>query len=105
MNHIPLDERVLLESLPWFRELGDDEKDRIHLIRFEYQDLPVLFSCDLLFEYRNAPDRKIQLKFEMMGSRKEDHFFAHVMYESGDEELEFRGFKEAIEHFNQPSEQ
>ena len=32
MNHIPLDERVLLESLPWFRELGDDEKDRIHLI-------------------------------------------------------------------------
>ena len=40
-----------------------------------------------------------------MGSRKEDHFFAHVMYESGDEELEFRGFKEAIEHFNQPSEQ
>jgi hypothetical protein len=102
MNHIPLDERVLLESLPWFRELGDDEKDRIHLIRFEYQDLPVLFSCDLLFEYWTPNDRKILLKFEMMGSREDDHFFRHVIYEDGDFELEFPDFRRAIDYFEVP---
>ena len=101
MNRIPLDELLLLESLPGFRELQPEEKQRISINEFEYSDYPCMFSASLTFEYCDATGRKMKLKFELAGNRSEDHFFRHVMYEETGEEIEFPGFREAIDFCNQ----
>lgn len=100
MNRIPLDELLLLESLPGFHELKPDEKQRITVLEFEYSDYPCMFSADLTFEYCDELGRKMKLKFEMAGNRSEDHFYRHVMYEETGEEVEFPGFREAIDYCN-----
>lgn len=101
MNRIPLDELLLLESLPGFRELQPEEKQRISINEFEYSDYPCMFSASLTFEYCDEIGRKMKLKFELAGNRSEDHFFRHVMYEETGEEIEFPGFREAIDFCNQ----
>ena len=101
MNLIPLDERLLLESLPGFSDLSTDEKERISVVSFEYSDYPCLFTAGLDFEYQDKSGRKMKLKFEMAGNRSEDHFFRHVMYEETGDELEFPDFRRAIDFCNQ----
>lgn len=101
MNRIPLDESLLLESLPGFSDLTTDEKERISVVSFEYSDYPCLFSADLDFEYRDENGRKMRLKFEMSGNRSEDHFYQHVMFEETGEEIEFPDFRKAIDFCNQ----
>lgn len=100
MNRTPLDELLLLESLPGFSELTPEEKQRITVKDFEYSDYPYLFSVDLVFEYRDKLGRMMKLKFEMSGNRSENQFFRHVMYEETGEGIEFPGFREALDYCN-----
>ena len=100
MYRIPLDELLLLESLPGFRELKPEEKQRITVFEFEYSDYPCMFSASLTFEYCDEIGRKMKLKFELAGNRSEDHFFRHVMYKETGEEIEFPSFLEALDYCN-----
>ncbi len=101
MNKYPLNEKLLLVSLPEFSELTEEEVEKIHVVKVVYKDHPQMFSFDLIFEYQLGEDRKVNLKFEMMGNRGDDHFYRHILYEDYTEELEFFSFKEAVLHFNQ----
>ena len=104
MNKYPLNEKYLLASLPEFSELTEQEIEKIHVVKVVYKDHSQMFSFDLFFEYQLAEDRKVNLKFEMMGNRGDDHFYRHILYEDYTRELEFFSFKEVILYFNRLKE-
>ena len=100
MNLIPINERILLESLLGFNQLLEEEKERLVVKEFNYSDNPHLFTSGLLFVYTNKNKRESKLKFEVAGNRQEDHFYRHVLYLDIDEEIEYPGFREAIDYCN-----
>ncbi len=101
MNTYPINEKLLLVSLPEFRELTEQEIDKLHIVKLEYSDHQEMFSLDLFFEYLPDEDRRISLKFEMMGHRSHDHIYRHILYEDYTQELEFFSFKEALMYFDE----
>lgn len=101
MNTYPINEELLLISLPEFRELTEQEIEKIQIVKFEYSEHQEVYSVDLFFEYLPDEDRRISLKFEMMGHRSHDHIYRHILYEDYTQELEFFSFKEALEFFNE----
>lgn len=100
MNHFPLNEKMILLSLPEFGELTEQDYEKIHVVKLEYKDHLNIFSVDLFFEYLKDEDTRINLKFEMMGNRHDDHVFRHILYEGYTQELEFFSFKDALAFFN-----
>lgn len=99
MNQLPINEPALLQSLPGFNELLDDEKLRIEVKKFDFINHPVLFTSELLFIYTNPNNRRLKLKFEAAGNREANHFYTHVLYmDTG--EIEFSDFKSAIGYCN-----
>ena len=101
MNQNPINEYYLLASLPGFSALTDEEKGRIKVAKFEYEDDPCLMTAGVQFEYKDELGRKMKLTFEMSGNRQEGCFFSHVMYDETGDEVEFPNFRKAIDYCNQ----
>ena len=93
MENYPIKERLLFESLPGFEQLSEDEKERIILVKFEYRDHTLFYSCDLTFYY----DRN-QLVFRLLGRHDTGYWFSYIQYLLIDD-LEFPNFREAIDYF------
>lgn len=101
MNRNPIDEYCLLASLPGFSALSENEKERITVVKYEYEDYPCLMTAGVQFEYKDELGRKMKLTFEMSGNRQEGCFFSHVMYDETGDEVEFPDFRKAIDYCNQ----
>ena len=101
MNRNPIDEYYLLAALPGFSALTEEEKGRITVIKFEYEDYPCIMTTGLQFEYKDILGRKMKLTFEMAGNRKDGHFYSHVLYDETGDEMEFPDFRKAIDFCNQ----
>ena len=91
----PIDELKMLESLPGFEELTDDEKMKFRILSFEYNDHPALTTATLLFAYNNT-----HMKYELSCCRQEGCIFQHVLYGEDYNQNEFPSFREAIDYIN-----
>lgn len=87
MYQDPIDEKQLLESIPGFNNLTEDELRMIRVSSFEFRDGSLLSTATLRFSYNGH-----ELLYEMSFSRKEGFCYQHVM--CGEEE--FPSFREAI---------
>jgi hypothetical protein len=94
MSIHPIKEQLLLESLPGFEELTKEEKERTTIVKFEYRNLPLYYSCSVTFDYDQH-----RLIFHLMGSQNKDLWFSDITYLSIDD-MQFPNFREAIDFFN-----
>ena len=92
----PIDEYKLLQSLPGFDELNDEEKLKFRITSFEYKDYQVLTVATLLFTYDNIP-----LRYSLSCSRQEGCCFQNVLYGEDYDEKEFSSFRKAIDFCNE----
>lgn len=89
----PIDEYLLLRSLPGFDGLSDDEKLLFRVTSFEYSGHPSLTMATLLFSYGES-----KLTFELSCSRKEGFCFHHVLLNEDGGQKEFPSFRSAIDY-------
>ena len=101
MNKYPINEKLLLISLPGFGQLTEQELENIRVVKVEYNDHLNMFSFDLFFEYLLDDDTSVNLKFEMMGNRLDDHVYRHILYEDYTQELEFGSIQKALKYFKE----
>ena len=71
MNVKPIDEQMLVKTLPGFDALTEDELHRIQVNSFEYPDFTALTTVSLRFVYLTPANREIELCFELSGNRSE----------------------------------
>lgn len=95
----PIDELKMLESLPGFDELNDDEKILIHSISFKYGEYSVLTTARVVFIYG-----EFKMKFEMSCFRQDGSYYHHILYEDYHDEIEFPSFRKAVDYCNQKYE-
>ena len=89
----PIDELKLLNSIPGFEQLTDEEKLKFQITSFGYKDHPALSTATLVFTYEDY-----NLKFEMSFSRREGVCYRHVLFEGETAEEEFPSFRDAIDY-------
>ena len=92
MYNQPIDELRLLNSIPGFEKLADEEKMKIRITSFEYKDHPALSTATLVFIFENY-----NLKFEMSFSRREGFCYRHVLFKGESTEEEFPSLRETID--------
>lgn len=101
MNKSPINERLLILSLPGFDELTEKEMERIKVTSFEYDDFTALTTAELHFTYADRLDRANALKYELSGNRDANEYYHHVMYEIYTIEKEFLNVRKAIDYLEQ----
>ncbi len=104
MNRMTLDELYLLYSIYSFRELKEEEQNRISITKFEYEPYPEVIMARMKFEYENEHGVKTKLSYALAGKCSEDYYFEHVLYEENGEDIEFPDFRRAIDYCEQLEE-
>jgi len=93
----PLNEQLLLESLIGFETVTEEERKRVRIKWFRFENESILKTVTLFFNYINKCNQSFDLQYELVVGREETKYYMHVMYVDDYEEHEFSDFREAID--------
>ena len=93
----PLNEQLLLESLIGFETVTEEERKRVRIKWFRFENESILKTVTLFFNYINKCNQSFDLQYELVVGREETKYYMHVMYVVDYEEHEFSDFREAID--------
>lgn len=98
MEHFPVNERLLLESIIGIEALSAKERNRIQIKWLKIENEPIMNTVTLFFQYTNSKNHRFNLQYELAGDNDKNSYFMHIMNVDNYDEKEFPGFRQAIDY-------
>ena len=96
----PINELMLVASLPGFDVLTKEEWKSIRLISFKYSVFPELTTACVKLNYTGKKQQKV-FTYEMSELTGRNVLYQHILISENDFEKEFPNIRKAIDYFKQ----